>query len=257
MPAQWKRAPPQRPRRRVCLSPALFARQSVRGARSGAGWVLCGQPASPRPDGRGPALPCGSCAAAWGWPRRLLRSVFARGGASGAAVGFALSPAAGTLEGAGFWRETGSVAERAGIPASEALPDRPPRRAGSPGQGGDASLWGSRGQSPLARAVLWRRARGSETKVERGSARWSPPSVGCWRGQCVCGGGVAMPRSRTRSVFRPSEALHSPRGHADEGSHATLPNEPVSDRVRPCTRLVDVPTRVAMPRCRTSRYSGE
>ena len=78
-----------------------------------------------------------------------LALCFRSRGSSGAAAGLVLSPAVGTLEGAGFWRETGSVSERAGIPASEALPDRPPRRAGSPGQGGDASLWGSRGQSPL------------------------------------------------------------------------------------------------------------
>ena len=161
MPAQWKRAPPQRPRRRVCLSPALFARQSVRGARRGAGWVLRGQPAPPRPDGRGPALPCGSRAAAWVWSRRLLRSVFARGGRQ------ALRPGSSFPRQWAHWKARG-FGER-----PEAFPNEPVFRRVRPfltgpqgGQevrvkGATPPCGGRGGKAPcLSSAPEFRRARG-------------------------------------------------------------------------------------------------
>jgi len=77
MPAQRKRAPPQRPRWRVCLSPFFFARQPVRGARCGAGGA-CGRTVRYGAGQARAALPCGSRTAAWGWSRRLLRPVCRR-----------------------------------------------------------------------------------------------------------------------------------------------------------------------------------
>ena len=191
MPAQWKRAPPQRPRRRVCLSPALFARQSVRGARSGAGWVLRGQPASPRPDGRGPALPCGSRAAAWVWSRRLLRSVFARGGRQARRPGSPF-PRQWT-----HWKARG-FGER-----PEALPNEPVFRRVRPfltgPQGGqEVRVKGATppcgGRGGNAPCPVCAASSGAGERDER-RARERP---------------VGRLRRRTRAVFRPSEARFRP-----------------------------------------------
>jgi len=78
MPAQWKRVPPQRPRRRVCLSPSFFAVSpfAVRGVCPGKGATCPARLAHGRPWA---ALALRSLAASV-WPCRLLRSVFARGG---------------------------------------------------------------------------------------------------------------------------------------------------------------------------------
>ena len=155
--------------------PVLFRGQSVRGARRVSGQ---GRDVS-SPLGARPAVGCAGFAVARGVGVAVpsLALFFRTRGSSGAAVGLALFPAVGTLEGAGFWRETGSVAERAGIPASEALPDRPPRRAGSPGQGGDASLWGSRGQSPLPEQCAG--VSQGAGRVRRKSSEGAPGRSGC------------------------------------------------------------------------------